>query len=191
MRALESGVYKLMLVQALSQSSSLPTGSSPSSQPPAVPVQQLQPPRGSVAPAGGGGGFESAELANALFYEAFRLQDERRMAQVWMPAAAAAATGAEVQCVHAHGKQSRILRGRGDVMESWREIFARTGRTIEVHQEDQRVQQVGDMAFVTLTENLPHFAANGAPSKVLATNIFQRYAGSWYLVCHHATRIGA
>ncbi|HSQ08608.1 MAG TPA: nuclear transport factor 2 family protein, partial [Chromatiaceae bacterium] len=77
--------------------------------------------------------------------------------------------------------------GRAAVMQSWMEIFSGARPpTIEVEPVTTLVS--GDVAVHVRTESI---RPNGQPeeqaSRVLATNVFRRRGGSWYLVVHQAS----
>lgn len=117
--------------------------------------------------------------ANAAFYRAFESLNLTRMEAVWLRAA-------HVQCVHPGWG---LLVGWGPVMESWQRIFANT-LAMRFTLTALRVEVVGDLAWVVLTENLESQHREGeSAAQVQATNIFQRHAGRWFLVHHHGSPV--
>jgi hypothetical protein len=78
-----------------------------------------------------------------------------------------------------------ILRGWPMVIESWRRIFDGPGRSQFIVTNDVAVA-VGDVAWVTLDENLVDRAATGT---IAATNMFVRTGDSWKLVLHHGSPV--
>lgn len=105
--------------------------------------------------------------ANTEFYEAFAASDVGAMADVW-------ARKEVVVCIHP-GWQA--LRGREQVMASWRAIF--TGGSPPVRCTDAAVTLMDQMAVVVCVERLPD-------AKLAATNIFVLEDGLWKMVHHHA-----
>ncbi|HVO22715.1 MAG TPA: nuclear transport factor 2 family protein [Candidatus Margulisiibacteriota bacterium] len=117
--------------------------------------------------------------ANAAFYRAFESLDLTHMEEVWLRAA-------HVKCVHPGWGR---LVGWGPVMESWQRIFANTV-AMRFTLTATRVEVVGDLAWVVLTENLEsQHRAGSATARVEATNIFQRHDGRWFLVHHHGSPV--
>lgn len=105
--------------------------------------------------------------ANTEFYEAFAAGDVRTMGDIW-------ARKEVVVCIHP-GWQS--LRGREQVMASWRVIFA--GGSPPVRCTDATVTLMDQIAVVVCVERLPD-------AKLAATNIFVLEDGLWKMVHHHA-----
>jgi len=121
---------------------------------------------------------EVAEV-NASFYRAFETLQIAAMERVW-------ARDAEIQCGHPGW---RILRGWGPVMESWKRIFENTP-SMNFTLTDVRVEVRGDLAWVTLCENL-HSSIQGQSysAAVLTTNMFQKTAGGWRMILHHGSSV--
>jgi ketosteroid isomerase-like protein len=120
--------------------------------------------------------LEDVRAANAAFYDAFERRSLEAMAAVWDH-------GDDVVCVHPGWP---ILRGWPVVEESWRRIFDGPGRNQFIVTNDA-VGITGDVAWVTLDENLVDRAATGT---VAATNLFVRTGGDWRLVLHHGSPVG-
>ena len=115
--------------------------------------------------------------ANAAFYHAFERRSLDRMRDVWDH-------GDDVVCVHPGWP---VLRGWPVVEESWRRIFDGPGR-IQFIVTNEASRATGDVAWVTLDENLVDRAATGT---IAATNIFVRRAAGWKLVLHHGSPVGS
>lgn len=112
---------------------------------------------------------ETAVLAaNDAFYAAFAAGDLEAMEAIW-------ARHAPVACVHP-GWQA--LRGRQEVMESWRLILDGAGAP-GITPLRPSIHLLGDTAFVICVERL----GGGA---LVATNVFIREDGAWRLVHHQA-----
>ncbi len=104
--------------------------------------------------------------ANTRFYAAFAARDLAAMEALW-------AREAPVACVHPGWD---ALRGREEVMSSWRAILS--GNPPRVACTAASAHVAGGAAFVVCQERLP-----GGP-RLVATNFFVREGGAWRL-CHH------
>lgn len=123
----------------------------------------------------------NVEEANRHFYRAFETLDLSQMDAVW-------AHDECVACVHPGWP---LLRGWESVRASWEAIFESTGE-IRFSLGDVRVTEVGDVAWLTCTENiLSEVGGQLTATAVLATNLFERRAGRWLLAHHHASHVFA
>jgi ketosteroid isomerase-like protein len=117
--------------------------------------------------------------ANERFYRAFESLDLAEMDGVW-------AHGDHVACVHPGWNR---LRGWDEVRRSWAAIFQSTAE-MRFTITDVRVELRGDLGWVHCTENiLSEMRGSLAITAILATNLFERRAGRWLLVHHHASHI--
>jgi ketosteroid isomerase-like protein len=117
--------------------------------------------------------------ANESFYRAFESLDIKRMESVW-------ASDREVQCGHPGW---RILRGWKPVMESWRQIFENTPQ-IRFMLTDLAIEVRGDLAWVTLYENLnSSLEGQNVSAIILTTNIFRRGGDGWRMIHHHGSSV--
>ena len=117
--------------------------------------------------------------ANESFYRAFESLDLKRMEAVW-------ANDGEIQCGHPGW---RILRGWKPVMESWRQIFENTPQ-IRFMLTDLTVEVHGDLAWVTLYENLnSSLEGQSVAATILTTNIFRRGSDGWRMIHHHGSSV--
>jgi ketosteroid isomerase-like protein len=123
---------------------------------------------------------EAVLAANQAFYDAHEARSSAAMEEVWDHAG-------RVVCVHPGWP---ILRGWPLVAESWRRIFAGPGRT-QFILTNLSVAVDGDVAWVTLEENLVDTGPLDATGAVAATNVFARVDGVWKLVAHHGSPIVA
>jgi ketosteroid isomerase-like protein len=114
-------------------------------------------------------------VANQAFYDAHEQRDIGAMRDVWEHTD-------RVACIHPGWP---ILRTWRVVEESWRRIFEGPGRNQFIVTNDMAVID-GDLAWVTLDENLVDRAATGT---IAATNLFTRAGGSWKLVLHHGSPV--
>jgi ketosteroid isomerase-like protein len=113
--------------------------------------------------------------ANAAFYEAFEGRDLDAMSDIWDHTD-------QVACVHPGWA---ILQGWAAVAASWYALFDGPQR-LQFIVTDERVEVVGDVAWVTCNENL---LDTGAAQAVAATNLFVRRDGGWRLVHHHGSPV--
>lgn len=107
--------------------------------------------------------------ANGAFYDAFARRDLSAMDHLW-------ARRVPVACIHPGWD---VLRGREQVMESWRAILGDGGGT-DIRCSGAVVHVLGEVAVVTCRERL-------AAGRLIATNVFVREEGRWKIVHHQAT----
>lgn len=113
--------------------------------------------------------------ANQAFYDAHEQRSLDAMSEVWEH-------GDRAVCIHPGWP---IVRTWPLIRESWRRIFAGPGRT-QFILTDQAVAIDGDVAWVTVEENL---VDTGSTGTVAATNLFMRSHGRWRLVVHHGSPV--
>jgi ketosteroid isomerase-like protein len=132
---------------------------------------------------------EAVRAANAAFYAAFEARDLDAMADVWERSERASVT---------HPGWPR-LSGWGKVAGSWDAIFRHTPY-IQFVLTDERVDVVGDAAWVTVDENILQAAGGDADAaeggslagaRVAATNLFVRDGDAWRMVMHHGSPVGS
>jgi ketosteroid isomerase-like protein len=117
--------------------------------------------------------------ANERFYRAFESLDLAEMDRVWLHAD-------HVACVHPGWSR---LHGWDEVRRSWAAIFQSTSE-MRFTITDVRAEARGDLGWVHCTENiLSETRGSVAITAILATNVFERRAGRWLLVHHHASHI--
>mmetsp|Transcript_15371 Transcript_15371/g.31222 ORF Transcript_15371/g.31222 Transcript_15371/m.31222 type:complete len:494 (+) Transcript_15371:93-1574(+) len=120
-------------------------------------------------------------LANAELYAAFSGRDLERMKALWLPAS-------YVQCIHPYTKRTT---GHTDVCKSWGMLFdVAKSRGSCISAEDVRVNVRGATATVTCTEQVKSKAQKFPLRSMLATNIFRKVDGRWYLVHRHVSAAG-
>lgn len=89
-------------------------------------------------------------------------------------------------CIHPGRK---ALKGWEDIRQSWVQIFKAT-RYLEIDLDVVSVEVSGELAYVVLIENVMQVAGNRRlEAKSIATNVFERMGGQWYLVHHHGSPI--
>ena len=111
--------------------------------------------------------------ANSAFYRAFAARDVAAMDAVWSCAA-------PVACVHPGWD---ALRGREDVMESWRAILAGPSAP-DLGCSHAFAQVLGAAALVVCHEHV-------AGGRLVATNVFVREGDAWTLVHHQASPLAS
>ncbi|MBI2708974.1 MAG: nuclear transport factor 2 family protein [Actinobacteria bacterium] len=126
---------------------------------------------------GGGAGPAAVLAANRRFYEAFEARDLDAMSDVW-------AHDEDVACTHPGWV---TLHGWAAVASSWFALFQQ-GAPMQFILTDERARIVGDMAWVTVDENL---IGTGESATVAALNLFRRTSRAWLLVAHHGSPVQA
>lgn len=110
------------------------------------------------------------------FYEAFEQRDLDAMSDLW-------AHDDEVACTHPGWA---TLHGWAAVSASWFAIFDQVA-PLQVFITDQRVRIVGDLAWVTLDENLLGAVDDPVGTTAAALNVVRREASGWRMVAHHGS----
>jgi len=108
---------------------------------------------------------------NQEFYRAFVNRDMDAMDGLW-------ATDAVVACIHPGWS---ALRGRAQVIASWRSILA-SDSSPHVICANASVHLLGDAAFVICEEHV-------GQDVLIATNVFVREGSAWKLVHHQAAPV--
>jgi ketosteroid isomerase-like protein len=124
----------------------------------------------------------AALAANERFYRALEAADLAVMEAVWLHED-------WVKCTHPGWE---LLTGWEAVRASWAQIFASKSR-LRVAATDIRVTLEGDYASISGLEQLAIFTDDtGAPQSATANaaNLFQRVAGEWRMIHHHASLMG-
>ncbi len=122
---------------------------------------------------------DSVNDVNRRFYEAFESLDFKCMEGIWL-------REDYIKCVHPGWA---LLSGWDAVMESWQQIFENTqqmGFTLT----NVKTRVLGDLAWVTLYENLnstQRGQTNGAV--VLTTNIYEQRPDGWFMIHHHGSPV--
>lgn len=121
--------------------------------------------------------YQTPTAVEDAFYEAFARLDLTLMVALWLP-------GERAVCIHPGGQ---LLRGSDEVLDGWRSIFngaqppiveyrridAFSSETLTVHLVEERIR--------------PHQAPAEAANRLIATNVFLRQEGRWYLAEHHGS----
>lgn len=119
--------------------------------------------------------------ANQDFYDAFETQDMDAMSDVWDH-------GEDVVCTHPGWE---TLHGWGAVAGSWYALFE-AGAPLQFVVTNERVRIEGDLAWVTLEENLLEQSGRDVQgTTVAAVNLFRRRRDGWRMVLHHGSPVVA
>lgn len=117
--------------------------------------------------------------ANKAFYRAFERKDIEAMSRI-------CSQGIATICIH---PGCDFLKGGIEITTAWDKIFQNTNY-IEIETEIITLEIRGDLAYIVLLEKIFQVINNRRmQAQSLATNIFERMGGKWYLVNHHASPI--
>ncbi len=115
--------------------------------------------------------------ANRRYYDAFEARDLDAMSDVWERSERAV-------CTHPGWA---TLEGWGAVAASFFALF-QSGQQLQFVLTRERVSLAGDVAWVSLDENL---LGDQGGVTVATVNIFVRHQSGWRLVCHHGSVVHA
>ena len=131
------------------------------------------------------GPVDAVRAANQAFYSAIETGDLDAMGALWLDGPA----GVSVTCIHPGNPP---VTGRSEVLRSFAAVMVGTPY-IQFILTDVRVAVIREVAVVTCTENvLTPGTARGAvfsAGRAVATNVFLRVDGSWFLWQHHGSPI--
>lgn len=115
--------------------------------------------------------------ANSAFYRAFEKRDLEAMASVW-------SKGSATVCIHP-GRSALV--GWEAIADSWQQIFRGT-QYLEIETDIKTTEVSDDLAYIVLIETVMQVInRRQVIAKSMATNIFERMGGRWYLVHHHGS----
>lgn len=120
----------------------------------------------------------SLSLANpdeveAVYYEAFKHCDLDVMSALWAEN--------DITCIH---PGSGLISGREAVMRSWLHIFSGAQAPQLEYSVLKRTQST-DIAVHLVSEVI----GGDGSAIVLATNVYQRQGGGWFMSAHHASLV--
>ena len=122
---------------------------------------------------------EEAKAANEGFYKAFNSQNLVGMQKVW-------SNLETVSCIHPGWPP---LNGYDSIIKSWKDIFNNTDN-MEIKLSEVEALVSDDLAWIRCQENLFSISMTGVQaSKVIATNLFQKFENDWKMVLHHASHL--
>ena len=115
---------------------------------------------------------------NSKFYRAFETGDMKLMRSIW-------ALGENVHCIH---PGSGRISGYDMVISSWDLMIGpESGLPLKIELQNLEVHVKGGLAYVTCLEVVR--TQGSSWGKQLATNIFEKRDGKWYICMHHASHI--
>lgn len=131
---------------------------------------------------------EAVTAVNAAYYAAFEALDLDAMAEIWERTERATVTHPGWPTLHGWAK----------VAGSWDAIFRNTPY-IQFFLTNEHLQVVGDVAWITLDENILQSSIAGgavaeqelADAQVAAVNVFARSEGRWRMVLHAGSAVHA
>jgi len=123
---------------------------------------------------------EGILAANARFYKAFEKGDLIAMGMIW-------SKGNNVHCIH---PGAGCISGYDIVMESWELTFGpELDLPLQIELQNVEVYIKGNLGFITCLEVVRTSGNNWG--KQVATNIFEKVDGNWYICVHHASHIAS
>lgn len=139
-----------------------------------------------VAFAGGGAvaqqasDMDAVKAANQAFYAALSARDISAMQKVW-------SSDVDIQNIGPVSKAAAV--GWDAIKNRFEETFGNFSE-LKVSMEQPRIKINGSIAWVSGIEQSQSKDKAGVPhsSTNLATNIFEKKAGNWLMVYHHASR---
>ncbi|NET41760.1 nuclear transport factor 2 family protein [Okeania sp. SIO2B3] len=115
--------------------------------------------------------------ANQAFYRAFEKRDIETISSIL-------SKGIGTVCIHP-GRTA--IHGFENIRNSWDLIFKNTNY-IEIDLDIVTTEINGDIGYVVLIENLMQvIGGRRTKAKCIATNIFERMGGNWYMIHHHGS----
>ncbi|XP_020248713.1 uncharacterized protein LOC109826143 [Asparagus officinalis] len=118
----------------------------------------------------------SVLAANSKFYHAFRNGDLAAMQSIW-------AKGDNVYVVHPGASR---ISGYELVIGSWEFVLGADYEfPIQIELKDVEVHVRGDFGYITCLEVVK--TKGSSWGKQIATNVFERVDGQWYMCIHHAS----
>nr|CAB3448163.1 unnamed protein product [Digitaria exilis] len=122
-------------------------------------------------------GRSAVLAANARFYAAFKDGDLVAMHQAW-------AKGDHVYVVHPSAGR---ISGYEMVMQSWEMVCdADYEFPLQIDLQDVEVHVRGEVGYVTCLE-LVRTKGSSSWGKQVATNVFEKVDGKWFMCAHHAS----
>jgi len=122
-------------------------------------------------------GFDSADAAEAAYYQAFMQGDQEALMSVWLMDHA-------IECIHPFGP--RVI-GYKAVYTSWQEVLQQSrGMSVKL-EHSQRIEE-GGLAVHSLLEIMSWDHEEGEETaEINTTNIFRKTNEGWFMVAHHAS----
>lgn len=121
----------------------------------------------------------AVRLANDAFYHAFRSASQLHMRPLWLQSDT-------VSCAH---PMTPLAVGYDSVMDSWRSLFilgAPTAIDLNIITIEVRRNMAWIVCEQTITSVRGRLTIGGLR---IATNVFQKRSGKWYVLHHHASPV--
>jgi len=119
----------------------------------------------------------AVEQANQAFYRAFEKKDLTALTDI-------CSQSIDSLCIH---PGRNVIKGWRAIQTSWQKIFQAT-QYLEIDTDIQSIQVVGDLAYIVQIETVRQVSGRRqTQARSIATNIFERMGGRWYLVHHHGS----
>ena len=117
---------------------------------------------------------------NARFYKAFEKGDLSAMQMIW-------SKGNNVHCIH---PGAGCISGYDIVMESWElTLGPKLDLPLQIEVQNVEVYIKGNLGFVMCLELVR--TSGNSWGKQVATNVFEKVEGNWYICLHHASHIAS
>ena len=117
--------------------------------------------------------------ANEAFYRAFEKKDMDAMSGVW-------SKGTGSVCIHP-GREP--LRGWDSIRSSWEQIFRATSY-LEIDLEIIATEVSENLASIVVKEKVRQISrGRSIQAQSMATNLYEKLGGKWYLIHHHGSPI--
>lgn len=114
---------------------------------------------------------------NQAFYRAFEKRDIEAIGAIL-------SKGIGTVCIHP-GRSA--IKGFDNIRNSWDLIFKNTSY-IEIDLDIITTEISGDIGYIVLVENLMQVSGGRRiKAQSMATNIFERMGGNWYMIHHHGS----
>lgn len=122
-------------------------------------------------------GFDSADIAEAAYYEAFLQGDQEALMSVWLMDDA-------IECIHPFGPR---VTGYKEVYTSWHDVLQQShGMSVKL-EHSHRIQE-GGLAIHTLLEIMSWENDEGEETaEINTTNIYRKTENGWFMIAHHAS----
>lgn len=119
--------------------------------------------------------YLTAQEAELAFYDALERNDIDAMMGVWLETDG-------IVCVHPGASR---LQGMREIKAGFSQMFEEPSPMMDFTLADMSCQTVGDLSIHTVREEI--LVDGQLASVMLATNIYQKTAGGWRMLLHHAS----
>lgn len=121
----------------------------------------------------------SLAFANEAFYSALRSGDSQSMANVWLRA----------DTVSVALPPTGLAVGYDQVLDAWRQAFV-SGRPTDIDIDILSVEIRPNLAWMVCKQQVEAVRGKNVIGGMrIATNVFQKARGKWFMVHHHASPV--